>query len=339
MPPSAHAPLVVSIIASVLGALVMCLLVARYGLTPTAGETADSAARRLIVTRFGHAFAGVCFAATGILGLAALVAPARPLPPPPAPQVVVQPDPAVEARIQALAADIQAIVARVERAETRVGAVDGATRRLGDEIASVSARARQLERAVATPPPPRRITAPEPATKESPEAASPRDLVKEPARPPERTVAAPAPAAAAAPAPAPPAPAPARVTVDVPAPAPPPVQAATPPAPPRVIAPPVVRAPEPAAAPRMPPPVVRAPEPRSLPTASRAPDEGTAPRATSARAAEAPRNAEGGAAAARPEDGLGDKLREDWKKIRDGFETAGDDFKAAMRDLGRKLWR
>jgi hypothetical protein len=36
---------------------------------------------------------------------------------------------------------------------------------------------------------------------------------------------------------------------------------------------------------------------------------------------------------------LADKLREDWKTIRGGLSTAGDDFKAAVRDLGRKLWR
>jgi hypothetical protein len=36
---------------------------------------------------------------------------------------------------------------------------------------------------------------------------------------------------------------------------------------------------------------------------------------------------------------LGEKIREDWKTIRGGLSTAGDDFKAAVRDLGRKLWR
>jgi hypothetical protein len=53
-----------------------------------------------------------------------------------------------------------------------------------------------------------------------------------------------------------------------------------------------------------------------------------------------PQRAAGGdAASAKTEDALGDKLREDWKAIRGGVETAGDDFKAALRDLGRKLWR
>ena len=49
---------------------------------------------------------------------------------------------------------------------------------------------------------------------------------------------------------------------------------------------------------------------------------------------------ESGAATAKREDGqLGDKIRDDWKTIRGGFSTAGDDFKSAVRDLGRKLWR
>lgn len=288
MPPSAHGPLVVSIIASVLGALAMCLLVARYGLTPAADESPDSAARRLIVTRFGHAFAGVCFAATGILGLVALVGPARRPPEVPRP-VAVEPDRAAEARLQALAADIKAIAARLEQTETRVGAADTATRRLGDELASISLRARQMERALSAPPPPRRAVAPEPPARESREPLSPRELVREPARLSET-----------------PAPAPAPITADVPR---------------SLSAPP------------------RAPEPRSLPTASRAQDYGTQTPPGRATPEAPPRQADGGAAAAKPEDALGDKLREDWKAIRGGFDTAGDDLKAALRDLGRKLRR
>jgi hypothetical protein len=53
----------------------------------------------------------------------------------------------------------------------------------------------------------------------------------------------------------------------------------------------------------------------------------------------APRAPDGGAAATRPSGDLGHKLRDDWRAIRNGFETAGDDIKAAVRDLGRRLWR
>jgi hypothetical protein len=335
MPPSAHGPLVVSIIASVLGALAMCLLVARYGLTPPSDESPDRAARRLIVTRFGHAFAGVCFAATGILGLVALVGPARRPPEVPRP-VAVEPDRATEGRLLALAAEIKAIATRLEQTETRVGAADGATRRLGDELASISLRARQMERALAAPPPPRRVAAPEPPARESREPVAPREVVREPARLSEAPVPAPAPASAIADAPvsAPPMRAAPEPTV-----APrPPVRAVEPATPPRT-PPPAVRAPEPPpATPRTISAPPRAPEPRSLPTASRAPDSATEKPAGRATVEAASPQTEGGAAAAKP-DGLGDKLREDWKTIRGGFETAGDDFKAALRDLGRKLWR
>ena len=330
MPPSVHGPLVVSIIASVLGALAMCLLVARYGLTPAADESPDSAARRLIVTRFGHAFAGVCFAATGILGLVSLVGPARRPPEVPRP-VAVEPDRATEGLLQILAAEIKAIATRLEQTETRVGAADSATRRLGDELASISLRARQMERALAAPPP-RKAAAPEPPAREP---VVPREVVREPARMSETGPPAPAPVIADVPPAAPPMRAVPEPTV-APRTAPPPVRAVepTPPRPPS----PALRPPEPAAASRTISAPPRAPEP-SLPTASRAPDQATQKPAGRAMVEAPPHQADGGAAAAKPEDGLGDKLREDWKTIRGGFETAGDDFKAALRDLGRKLWR
>jgi hypothetical protein len=317
MPPSAHAALVISIIASALGALVMCLLVARYGLTPAASENADAAARRLMITRFGHAFAGVCFVATGVLGVVTVIVQSRHARPTPPPAVVVQPDRAAEARLQALAAELKGIATRVEQTETRVSTMDSAARRLGDDVTSVNVRTRQLERAVAALP--RRIAAPAPPT-EAREAPAPREV---PIRSPERPAAAPVPA-----------------PIEVPAVTPPPMP--EPAAAPRS-SPPAMRAPEP---PRPPAPAARAPEPsvsaRSMPTAARA-TEALPPLRSSAPPGRAtveapPRGTEGGAAAAKRED-LGDKLRDDWKTIRDGFSTAGDDLKAAVKDLGRKLWR
>lgn len=304
MPASAHTALVVSIVASALGALVMCLLVARYGLTTDRGEDAG---RGLLLTRFGHAFAGVCFAATGILGLVALVSPTREPRPAPATVVKIEPDRAAEARLQSLAAEVKAITTRLEQAEARMTVMDGASRRLGDEVGSMSVRARQLERAI---------------------AALPRRAVVEP---------------------------PAKETKPAPSAAPPTAEA------PGVTSPPAAlpQMPEPAAAPRpqAPEPVVtprpRGPEPvahRPVPTAARAQESARAPEpAATPRVAppsgratiETPaRSGEGSAAMAKPGDPqLTDKLREDWKTIRGGLSTAGDDVKAAVRDLGRKLWR
>ncbi|HEY7518737.1 MAG TPA: hypothetical protein VIE36_10640 [Methylomirabilota bacterium] len=320
MPPSAHTALVVSIVASTLGALVMCLLVARYGLTPVAGETTE---RGLLVTRLGHALAGVCFAVTGVLTLIMLVTPTREPRPASATVVKMEPDRAAEARVQALAAEVKAITTRLEQAEARMTAVDGAARRLGDEVGSMSARAKQLERTIAALP--RRA---EPPAKE----ARPAPAVIEPAPTPNPAPVSPLPPASPH--------------------SPEPVTAPRPAAPEQVLTP-RPPAPEPTVAPRPPAaePVVaprpRAPEPvahRPLPTAARAPEPVPSPRVVppSGRATvEAPARAgDGGAAMAKPQEPqLADKLREDWKTIRGGLSTAGDDFKAAVRDLGRKLWR
>lgn len=284
MPPSAHTALVVSIVASALGALVMCLLVARYGLSSGSSEEGE---RALLATRFGHALAGVCFAATGILAVVALVAPPRESRPAPTTVVKIEPDRAAEARLQALAGELKAMAARLDQAEARMTVVDSAARRLGDEVGSMSARAKQLERTV---------------------AALPRRGV----------VADPAPKAAPAP-PVPP------VTSDVPAVAPP-----TPPRP--------APMPEPAAAqrPRAPEPVAHRPAPAPARAAEPAASPRVAPSGSGRATIEAPG---GGAAVAKPQDGqLTDKIRDDWKTIRGGFATAGDDFKSAVRDLGRKLW-
>jgi hypothetical protein len=83
---------------------------------------------------------------------------------------------------------------------------------------------------------------------------------------------------------------------------------------------------------------------RPLPPPTRPAEPPATPRVgpSSARAAtEAPpRASEGAAAVTKPDDvQLTDKIRDDWKTIRGGFATAGDDFKSAVRDLGRKLWR
>jgi len=319
MPPSAHAALVISIIASAIGALVMCLLVARYGLTPAA-EEADSGTQRLF-TRFGHALGGVCFAATAIMAIVALGVPRQV---PPSPAVAVQPDPAAEARLRALTAEVKSVSTRLDQLEGRVSTVDGAARTLGDELASVSLRTRQMERALV--PPPRRVGADAPAKPAAREAVkdsgAARDAERE-QRVSERFTPIPTP-----------------VVPDVPAPAPPPLVLSSPtpepaaaarPTPASRTPDPVVRTPS-----RTPDSTPRAPEAtpasRPLPTASRAPDA----RVSSGQPAG---GGQGAAAATGGDPDLGDKLRDDWKTIRGGFSTAGDEFKAAVRDLGRKLWR
>jgi len=290
MSPSAHTALVVSIAASAVGALVMCLLVARYGLVSASEEDRG---RALLITRFGHALAGVCFAATGILAIVALISPTREPRSAPPTVVKVEPDRVAEARLQALAADVKALMARLDQAEARMTMADTAARRLGDEVGSIDARSKQLERTVAALP--RRVVASEP--------------------PPKETKAAPAPPPAAAPTDVP-------VATAAPSPAPAPM-------------------PEPAVAPRP-----RAPEPvvhRAPSPPARAAEAAPSPRvpAPSGRATvEAQARGAGGAAAANADDpNLTDKVRDDWKTIRGGFATAGDDLKAAVRDLGKKLWR
>ena len=327
MPQSAHTALVVSIVASALGALVMCLLVARYGLTPASSQDTE---RGLLATRFGHALAGVCFAATGILSLVALVAPTRE----PTSQAVVkvEPDRAAEARLHALSTEVKAIATRLEQAETRVTVVDSAARRLGDEVGSMSARAKELER----------TTAARANELERTFAARTKELERTIAALPRRGVVAEPPAKETKPAP-PPSRAPER-----------PVAPSVDPLSPALPASPLPPTPEPATAPRpqtpdhVTAPRSRTPESvvhRAPPTAARTPEPAASPRVTppSGRATiEAPARggSDGGAAMAKSDENqLGDKIREDWKTIRGGLATAGEDFKAAVRDLGRKLWR
>lgn len=59
------------IVLSALGAVIMCLLVFRYGFTTVSEEAPEEAAHRLFVTRFGHALVGVCFAAAAMLAVVA----------------------------------------------------------------------------------------------------------------------------------------------------------------------------------------------------------------------------------------------------------------------------
>jgi hypothetical protein len=179
----------------------------------------------------------------------------------------------------------------------------------------MSARAQHLERTVAALP--RRAVA-EPPVKEAKPAPAPssREPVKEPPRgpvaPPVAIDATPPPSTSSLP----------HIPEPVAVPARPPAE--------HVVAP----------RPRVPEPVAQRPLPAAARTSEPAPSARlTAP---SGRATiEAPaRSSDGGAAMAKSEETrLPDKIREDWKTVRGGLSTAGDDFKAAVKDLGRKLWR
>jgi hypothetical protein len=74
--PLARYALTANIVASLVGALVLCFLVFRYGFGPSEDETTSEAIRRQVATRVGHAVAGVCFAIAAILAMVTLAVPA-----------------------------------------------------------------------------------------------------------------------------------------------------------------------------------------------------------------------------------------------------------------------
>ena len=62
------------VVASLVGALVMCLLALRYAVPPDTDEDADDFNHRLLVLRFGHAVAAFCFAMAAVLAVLAFKA-------------------------------------------------------------------------------------------------------------------------------------------------------------------------------------------------------------------------------------------------------------------------
>jgi hypothetical protein len=140
--------LAASILASVMGALVMCVLVFRYGFTVPAPADAEAGPTPtdVLITRVGHAVAGVCFAATAVLAIVALSvrAPERQAPvatalvaPTPV-EVVAATEPAGEVRAASIEGDFGALELRLAEAESQLA-------RLDSEIRSKSAREAALE--------------------------------------------------------------------------------------------------------------------------------------------------------------------------------------------------
>jgi hypothetical protein len=130
MPPLAHSALTAVIFTSAAGALVICLLVFKYGFAPSPDEPASASVRRVTFTRLGHAMAGTCFAATAILAavtLADLSGAAAS-----APAVLAEDDRrATQSRLTALSSRLAAAESRVQRADERVRKIEA--RSAGDD--------------------------------------------------------------------------------------------------------------------------------------------------------------------------------------------------------------
>ena len=263
MPPLAHATLAASIALSALGAVVICVLTAVYGFTPSEDEPAAHATRRTLLTRVGHAVAASCFAGTAILLAVVLVQSSRAIPPP------------GDTRVLALAAKVDAQTLRLQGVEQRLKDSEQTLERVETQITEVATRRVPPEPSAA--PATTRPRSAAPSTRSLASASSPADARR------AAVVARPRPTA---PATAPPAVAPAE------SPAPRPI--------------PATEADEPAASPS--PPVVSAAAPPASARAPRAQD--VAPRADFAS-----------------------KLRDDWRAIRRGWSSAGDDFRRAIAPL------
>jgi hypothetical protein len=157
--------LVVCILASALGALVMCLLVLRYGFMPILETNPARADRDLLVTRLGHAAAGVCFATSAILAVVYIArAPVQPAAATPDPSVIArlavlererqalgEEVAALREQVGAVGGNVQGMRAGLDQAESRVAGVEARLKRLGDDVAQASVRAR-LERAAVSRP-------------------------------------------------------------------------------------------------------------------------------------------------------------------------------------------
>ena len=326
--------LVVCILASALGALIMCLLVMRAGFSPT-GANPEREARDILIARFGHAAAGVCFATTVIL---ATVMIARPAARPP-----VTPDPKVTERLATLdreretlgsqLAGLQASVqslreglgSDVQTLRTRLDSTDGRVAKTEDEVAKTHAGVTKTESELAK-------TEAGLARAESALKRLTDDLAQANvrARQVERASAA-RPAAA-----------PARETV-IPAPVRTPARRSSSEAERVERGDRTDRAQESAspAAPEIVVPATPSPHvdtPVSHPAAAATPAPKPASAAASARKSATP-PPQGSATSGDnlPETSIGNKMRKDWDTIRRGFETAGDELASAVKSFGRRV--
>lgn len=269
MPAFAPAALATAVALSALGAVVLCVLVVLYGFPAGDEDSPERAARRLVLTRVGHALAATCFTATAILIATVLVQRA----PPPA----AAPAPPPDSQVPALGEKVAGQEARLSETEARIRELQDALRRRGAAPATVT------ERAAPAPPVQRPAV-----SRPSPQA---------PVRPAPRTSVTPTDETAASEAPAP---------------------AASPPTPPTAsAAPPPLSNGAPVPTPSPSPPIAAVAPPARAPEAGPAP---AAPRSTPRQALDVP-----------------GKLREDWREIQRGVDSAGDDFRSAVQGLRRRL--
>ncbi len=135
----AHHALLLVIVASTVGGVAMCALVVAYGLSPV--DPSPGATRRVLLTRFGHAIAGACFALAAVAAVVASAAPS-PASAPSAPA-----NDAERARLAAQVRELGAQLSEVESSLTdvtgRVGAVEA---RAADAASGASARAAERDR-------------------------------------------------------------------------------------------------------------------------------------------------------------------------------------------------
>jgi hypothetical protein len=143
MPALAPAALAISVVLSALGAVVLCVLVVLYGFTPADDEPPGAAVRRLLVARFGHVLAAVCFAATAALIAVVLAQPRAP--------VVT----AADARVPVLTTRLGEQASRLAQVEARLSDLETAMRR-----AAAAPRRPPAATSIASPPPARPIEPP-----------------------------------------------------------------------------------------------------------------------------------------------------------------------------------
>jgi len=169
--------LAASIFASVTGALVMCVLVFRYGFTvPAPSDEAGSTPTDVLVTRVGHAVAGVCSAATAVLAIVGLSLRSPERTPVPAPAVAAQaltpPQPvaAVEPAAPAgegspwrLEGEVEALELRLAEAESKLARLDGEIRAKTARAVALDQKRGTVRREATTPPRPAIVDAPAPA--------------------------------------------------------------------------------------------------------------------------------------------------------------------------------
>ncbi|HUF93413.1 MAG TPA: hypothetical protein VMR23_13610, partial [Candidatus Limnocylindria bacterium] len=162
-------------------------------------ELPSAAARRVLITRLGHALAGTCFATAAILAVVTLADLSGVAPPP----AIAYDRFATDERIARLASRVGAAESRLQRADERVRRVEARLSAADDVRTASPVRERAARPRVAAPPPsPRvepRVAAPAPRKPVAPAArVNPPPVLAEPrvAAPlPPPAVRAPAPQA------------------------------------------------------------------------------------------------------------------------------------------------